>query len=64
MLKRNLGKYPLVAVQVFAVTKLLSIYAEPGVAYYFDNKSSLRTIYQEKPFNFNLNLGLRFNLGK
>ena len=48
----------------FSVTKLLSIYAEPGVAYYFDNKSSLRTIYQEKPFNFNLNLGLRFNLGK
>lgn len=48
----------------FSVTKLLSIYAEPGVAYYFDNKSSLPTIYQEKPFNFNLNLGLRFNLGK
>ena len=40
------------------------IYAEPGVAYYFDNESSLPTIYQEKPFNFNLNMGLRFNLGK
>ena len=48
----------------FSITKLLSIYAEPGVAYYFDNKSSLPTIYQEKPFNFNLNMGLRFNLGK
>ena len=48
----------------FSITKLLSVYAEPGVAYYFDNKSSLPTIYQEKPFNFNLNMGLRFNLGK
>ena len=48
----------------FSITKLLSVYAEPGVAYYFDNKSSLLTIYQEKPFNFNLNMGLRFNLGK
>ena len=48
----------------FSITKLLSIYAEPGVAYYFDNKSSLPTIYQEKQFNFNINMGLRFNLGK
>jgi long-subunit fatty acid transport protein len=48
----------------FSITKLLSVYAEPGVAYYFDNKSSLPTIYQEKPFNFNINMGLRFDIGK
>ena len=46
----------------FNFNNLLSIYAEPGVAYYFDNKSVVPTIYQEKPFNFNLNLGLRFNI--
>ena len=48
----------------FSVTKLFSIYAEPGVAYYFDNKSALPTIYQEKPFNFNLNMGLRVNINR
>ena len=35
-----------------------------GINFNFDNKSSLPTIYQEKPFNFNINMGLRFNLGK
>ena len=46
----------------FNINHLLSLYAEPGVAYYFNNHSSLPTIYQEKPFNLNLNFGLRFNL--
>lgn len=46
----------------FNINRLLGIYAEPGVAYYFDNKSTVPTIYQEKPFNFNLNVGLRFNI--
>ena len=40
----------------------LSIYAEPGVGYWFDNGSSIPTYYQEKPFSFNLNVGLRFNI--
>ena len=48
----------------FNISDLLSVYAEPGVAYYFDNKSLLPTIYQEKPFNFNLNMGIRFNINK
>ena len=39
---------------------LLSIFLEPGVAYYFDNGSAVPTFYQDKPLNFNLNLGLRF----
>ncbi len=46
----------------FNVSHLLSLYAEPGVGYYFNNHSSLPTIYQEKPLNFNLNLGIRFNI--
>ena len=39
---------------------LLSIFVEPGIGYYFDNGSTVPTFYQDKPLNFNLNLGLRF----
>jgi len=46
----------------FNLSHLFSIYAEPGMGYYFDNGSSIPTYYQDKPFNFNLNLGLRFNI--
>jgi hypothetical protein len=46
----------------FNLTNQFSIYAEPGMGYYFDNGSDVRTFYQEKPFSFNLNLGLRFNI--
>ena len=44
----------------YHLTNLMSIYAEPGIGYYFDNGSSVPTYYQEKPFSFNLNVGLRF----
>ena len=40
----------------------LSLYAEPSLNYYFDNGSDVPTFYQEKPLNFNLNVGLRFNI--
>lgn len=40
----------------------LSVYAEPGVTYYFDNGSPVETIYDDKPCQFSLNLGLRFNI--
>jgi hypothetical protein len=39
-----------------------SIYAEPGVGYYFDNHSKVQTLYQDKPLNLNINVGVRFNL--
>lgn len=42
----------------------VGIYAEPGLSYYFDDGSALQTIYKEKPMNFNLNVGVRFKLGK
>lgn len=42
----------------------VGIYAEPGLSYYFDDGSTLQTIYKEKPLNFNLNVGVRFKLGK
>lgn len=40
----------------------LSLYAEPGVGYWFDNGSDVPTYYQDKPFSFNLNVGLRFTI--
>lgn len=42
--------------------KYLSIYLEPGMIYYFDDNTDVLTIRKDKPLNFNLQLGLRFNL--
>lgn len=44
------------------ISHAVGIYAEPGLSYYMDNGSSIKTIYKDKPLNFNLNIGLRFNL--
>ena len=43
-------------------TKHLGLYAEPGIAYYFDDGSQIETIRKEHPINFNLQFGLRFSL--
>lgn len=48
----------------YQIAKNIGIYAEPGIAYYFKNKSDVETIYKEKPLNFNLRLGLRFSLNE
>ncbi|MDE5848772.1 MAG: PorT family protein [Muribaculaceae bacterium] len=40
----------------------IGIFAEPGVSYYFNDGSSLSTIYKDHPCNFNINVGLRFNI--
>ncbi len=40
------------------------LYLEPGAAYYFDDRSTLQTIHKQRPFNFNLNLGIRFSIPK
>lgn len=45
-------------------SRVASVYIEPGVAYYFDDKSGVMTIRKDHPLNFNLQLGLRFNLNK
>lgn len=42
----------------------LSLFAEPGISYYFNDGSTIKTIYKEKPVNFNLNIGLRYTIGK
>lgn len=37
----------------------VGLYAEPGVRYYFNNGSQVVTIFKDRPWNFNLQLGLR-----
>lgn len=48
----------------FDVLRNVGVYVEPGVSYYFDDRSPLSTIYKEKSLNFNLNLGVRYTIGK
>ena len=40
----------------------LGVYVEPGVRYYFDNNSNTQTYFKEHPCNFNLQIGLRYNI--
>lgn len=47
----------------FILTGPLSLYAEPGAAWYFPGASEIKNIYTERPFNFNLTVGLRFGFG-
>lgn len=46
------------------VTDNIGVYAEPGVSYYYKDGSGIKTIYQEKPCNFNLNVGVRVSISK
>lgn len=46
------------------VANKIGIYAEPGIGYHFKDNSSLNTIYKEKPFNFNMNFGIRLLIDK
>lgn len=45
----------------FKLSKMMGIYAEPGVAYYFKDGSEVQTIRKEHPFNFNIQLGIRLS---
>lgn len=44
----------------YPLLRFLSVYAEVGAGYYFDNGSTIETIRSEKPFNVNLQAGFRF----
>lgn len=37
-------------------------FMEPGAGYYFNAPDDVPTLYGDKPFNFNINLGLRYNI--
>lgn len=41
-------------------TKHIGVYIEPGVAYFFDDGSSVQTIRKETPCNFTVQGGIRF----
>ena len=41
----------------------IGLYCSPGIEYHFDNGSSVRSAYTEKPLHWNVNLGLRFHFG-
>ncbi|MCC8144351.1 MAG: outer membrane beta-barrel protein [Tannerellaceae bacterium] len=43
----------------YPVFRYASLFAEIGASYYFDNGSSIETIHSEKPFNVNLQFGVR-----
>ena len=45
----------------FDVMPQVGLYVEPGMKYYFDNGSNVSTFFKDKPCNFNLQLGLRWN---
>jgi hypothetical protein len=44
----------------YPVWRFINIYAEGGVSYYFDNKSFIRTVRSDKPFNVSLQAGISF----
>jgi hypothetical protein len=46
----------------YKVVRKLHLFVEPGINYYFDNKSEIPTIRKDMPLNFNLQLGLRLDI--
>lgn len=36
---------------------MVGVYVEPGLSYYFDDGTDMKTIYKDKPLNLNLNHG-------
>ena len=40
----------------------LGAYMEPGAKYYFNNGSAVENFFKDKPLNFSLQVGLRFNV--
>lgn len=48
----------------FNIVNSVGLFVEPGISYYFDDGTSIRHIYRDRPLNFNLNTGLRFTFGK
>jgi hypothetical protein len=45
----------------YNVSKSVSAYLEPGVAYFFDDGSKAQTIRKERPLNLNIRVGLRIS---
>ena len=48
----------------YDLNNAFGIYAEPGVSYYIDNKSKVDNYYKDKPWSFNLKIGLRYSFNR
>lgn len=48
----------------YSITRSLDIFVEPGASYYPDNGSDVVNSYKDKPLNFDLKAGVRFNISK
>ncbi|TGX80431.1 PorT family protein [Palleniella muris] len=46
----------------YRITEALNLFAEPAVSYSFDNYSSVENSYKEHPLNFDLKVGVRFDI--
>ncbi len=46
----------------YRLTRVASIFVEPGVSYYIDNHSAVSNSYKEHPLNFDLKLGVSISL--
>lgn len=46
----------------YKLTGHTGVYLEPGVAWYLKNGTKVPTLYQDKPFQFHLQMGLRWTL--
>ena len=44
----------------YDIIRHIGIYFEPGIVYYFNDGTQISTIRKEKPFNINIQMGLRF----
>ncbi len=47
---------------VWNPTGRVGVFVEPGIVRYFDSGSPVETLYSERPLNFDLSVGLRWNL--
>lgn len=45
----------------YNIIEAISLFAEPGIAFFFANESPIGTYWQAKPLNFYLNAGIRFS---
>ena len=47
----------------YDVLPLLALYAEPGINYHFNNGSTVKNYFKDKPVNLKLQFGVRLKLG-
>ena len=44
------------------IMRQVGVFAEPGIRYYFNNKSNVETIFKDKPWAFSMQIGVRANM--